>query len=405
MKDILINDESYFSKESIDKIKQNFKFSQSVHIEMLLWDFEIFAQLSKLLKDLALKGGAATQVYLTSEKQRASRDIDFATLLTKEEIETALQKIHDIFESRKKHNEHFKWSPVLPAKEPLHKIEDLNCYDITVPTIFGKSLGKENCTNLRIDAIRYAEMPFIVKTIEKPFVLGLPFKPFKIISRGSLIADKLLTLADETVGILAIKKEDYESYLKQLYDLNHLIDKFITEAEVLEDIFTTLDKLIPIETKYRKISKSVSDVLKDIILSLNKRMHLDFDHSESAQEFRSSITNFQSNYISKPESVISNEWAARIGKIKFITEYILLVKSGKLNLEQMRNILIKMHKAENKLKSMSGEDIKKSRGELIEHFSGSASFKKQLKNAPIIRVFYGIITTENAEELFRLLEA
>lgn|SRR3989338_10137672 len=83
MKDVLINDEKYFSKETIERLKKKFKFTQAVHIEMLLWDFEIFSQLSEIHSNqFILKGGAATQLYLSSDKQRASRDIDFATNMT-----------------------------------------------------------------------------------------------------------------------------------------------------------------------------------------------------------------------------------------------------------------------------------------------------------------------------------
>ncbi|MBI4648035.1 MAG: nucleotidyl transferase AbiEii/AbiGii toxin family protein [Bacteroidia bacterium] len=85
-------------EEIIESIKKEFKFSQSIHIEMLLWDFEIFAQLTAIHKDFILKGGAATQIYLPVEKQRASRDIDLATTLTEKEIENALNNVKQKFE-------------------------------------------------------------------------------------------------------------------------------------------------------------------------------------------------------------------------------------------------------------------------------------------------------------------
>ena len=44
MEKLLINNHEYFKKETIESIKKEFKFSQSMHIEMLLWDFEIFAR-------------------------------------------------------------------------------------------------------------------------------------------------------------------------------------------------------------------------------------------------------------------------------------------------------------------------------------------------------------------------
>ena len=218
MKDVLINDESYFSKENIEKIKVKYHFSHNTHIEMLLWDFEIFAQLSAINQDFILKGGAATQIYLEFDKQRGSRDIDFAASLTKKEVEEALEKISLKFKDKKKQESHFTWEPIPEPKEDNRKIEDLDSYNIAVPTNFGESKGKENETLLKIDSIHYKEIPFFVKEIKNPVIFGLSLKPFKILSEGSLIADKLLTLADNTVGILALKKDDFNSYLKQLYD-------------------------------------------------------------------------------------------------------------------------------------------------------------------------------------------
>ena len=49
--------------------------------------------------------------------------------------------------------------------------------------------------------------------------------------------------------------------------LNHLIDKFILDQNVQKDIINTLEKLTPIELKYRKLKEAVIDVLRDIILS------------------------------------------------------------------------------------------------------------------------------------------
>jgi len=88
MERLLINNANYFKQDTIEAIRKEFKFSQSIHIEMLLWDFEIFAQLTAIHKDFVLKGGAAAQIYLPVEKQRASRDIDLATTLGEKEIES-----------------------------------------------------------------------------------------------------------------------------------------------------------------------------------------------------------------------------------------------------------------------------------------------------------------------------
>lgn len=405
MKDVLINNYSYFSKENIEKIKKDYKFSQNRHIELLLWDFEIFAQMSAIHDDFVLKGGAATQIYLEPEKQRASRDIDFATTLTKKEVEDVLEKIRLKFESHKTHEGHFKWSIVPAPKDPAKTIEDLNCYDIIVPTFFGKPLGNTNNAELRIDAIRYKQIPFAIKELKQAKVFGMPIKPFKIVSEGSLIADKLLTLADHTIGVLARDPEKAESYLKQLYDLIHLINKFITDQQVQNDILETLKRLIPLELKYKGLLKSVEDVLRDITGSLEKRKYIDYDSSKTGIDFRESIDAFQGNYINNPESVPSYEWAARIGMIHFIAQLLLSKIEGKLSETELGEILKRLKNAEQKLADIKGDELKKVRNGLMQYFKGEKIIEKQLKNAPLKRVFFGIITQENAGEVFKSIGA
>lgn len=403
MKNVLINNYFYFSRESIEKIKKDYKFSQNRHIELLVWDFEIFAQMSAIHNDFVLKGGAATQIYLEPEKQRASRDIDFATTLTKKEVEEVLEKIRLKFETHKTHDDHFKWRIVPAPKDPAKTIEDLDCYDVIVPTFFGKPIGQTNITELRIDAIHYKQIPFVIKELKEAKVFGMPVKPFKIVSEGSLIADKLLTLADHTVGVFARNPEKVESYLKQLYDLTHLIDKFIISQQVQNDILETLKKLTPLELKYKGLSKSVEDVLKDIVHSLEKRKYADYDSSETGIEFRGSIDDFQGNYINNPESVPSYEWAARIGRIQFIVQLLLTRIDGKFSGTELGEIIKRLKNAEQKLAAIKGDELKKVRTDLMLYFKGEKSIKKQLKNALLKRVFFGIITQENAEELFKMI--
>ncbi len=397
---VLINNKEYFKKETIERLKTEFKFTQTVHIEMLLWDFEIFSQLSDILTDsgeLVLKGGAATQIYLPPDKQRASRDIDFATSLTNKDIENALDKIKKKFEENRQNEEHFEWKPVPEPEEDKIKIEDLHCYDIYVPTIFGASKGKTSTTALRIDMIRYKELPFKKKRLESPTIFGLKLKPFLVITEGSLIADKILTLGDTTVGILAKKVPNIESYLKQIYDLTHLINEFLEKKEVVEDLLSTLEKLAPIEVGYKQINKTTEQVITDIVSSLEKRKYTDLDSSDAGNGFRDEILSFQGNYLNKPENVPSFVWAQRIGKLHFISSLIYSLVQKKINSDKVKEITLRLKKAEAKLGSIKREEIKSTQKQLITYFNGDKRIEKQLKHGDLIRIFYGVINIQNYE--------
>ena len=401
---LLINNADYFKQETIESIRKEFKFSQSIHIEMLLWDFEIFAQLTSIHKDFVLKGGAAAQIYLPVEKQRASRDIDLATTLSEKEIESELNTVKKRFEEKVENNEHFTWSLAKPPKEPKKKIEELHCYELIIPTKVGSSFGKQNASILKIDAICYGKLPFKVLTIDNPTLFNLKLKPFPIITKGSLIGDKLLTLADSTVGILAKNEDDFESYFKQIYDLTHIIDFFAANEEVLNDILFTIESLTPIELKYRKLDKSVKDVLVDIVESLEKRKYFDCDSSESSQNLRESIRNFGANYLNKEEWLIQDYWASRISKLQFFAKLILNLLEKKTGIKEIITLFERLKKIEDKLTQLSGDNIKKMQQTLMDYYKGDLKIGKPLKNKPVKTIFYRIIDLNNLTDLLKIFE-
>ena len=73
------------------------------------------------------------------------------------------------------------------------------------------------------------------------------------------------------------------------------------------------------------------------------------------------LGSFKGNYLNQSQWVTQNEWAVRIGKIKFITEVILTNKEKKISLEELNIILQKMYSAEQSLQNLKGENIKKAR--------------------------------------------
>ena len=404
MERLLINNPVYFRKETIESIGKEFKFSQSIHIEMLLWDFEIFAQLTAIHKDFVLKGGAATQIYLPVEKQRASRYIDLATTLTEKEIESELNAVKKRFEEKVDNNEHFRWSLAKPPKEPKKKIEELHCYELIIPTKVGSSFGKQNASILKIDAIGYDKLPFKVINLENPSLFNLKFKPFQIISKGSLIGDKLLTLADSTVGILAKNEDDFESYFKQIYDLSHLTDFFAANEEVLNDILFTIENLTPTELRYRKLDKTIKEILVDIIGSLEKKKYFDCDSSELSQNLRESIKNFGANYLNREEWLIQDYWASRISKLQFFTKLLLNLLEKKMDIMEVISIFEKLKTIEDKLTALSGNNIKKMQQNLMSYYKGDLKIGKPLKNKPVKTIFYRVIHLNNYNDLLKIFE-
>ena len=71
--DKLINLADAFTRESFEKRMAEFGFKNMERMEKFLWDLELFLQIQSILGDrIVLKGGAATQFYLSVHEQRTS---------------------------------------------------------------------------------------------------------------------------------------------------------------------------------------------------------------------------------------------------------------------------------------------------------------------------------------------
>ena len=396
----LINDPAFFEAENIRRVALQFKLPNPVFIEKLLWDYEVFCQLAALSEDFVLKGGAASQVYLPSDLQRASVDVDVATTHSKSEIEGFLYKIKEKFEKNAEHDAHFTWK--LRQPQGSFVIEDLYEYGIVFPSVFEQSSTIPSGNWIQIDAIHYPELPFSTKTLQDPKVLGLEFKPFKIITEGSLIADKLLTLADSTVGILAKKTGSYPSYFKQVYDLTHLTILSLPQETTVKDVFYTLEKLTPLEVKYRQLpDKTVADIIRDVIVSLDKKRLFDFEAAD--KKLKDDLTSFQGTYLNVPERHILPDWVARLLKLKLIATFILLHYEEKLEASKLSSIFKKVEALEEKIRSIKGTAVKGATTELLKYLD-DINEKRKIKNSPPIRVLYAVMTSENMAELFDKFE-
>jgi hypothetical protein len=72
-----------FSADRLAKNAQDLGYAQAETLEALIWDYELYAQLQKRISGLCrLKGGAAVQLYVPIERQRASVDVDILTTIT-----------------------------------------------------------------------------------------------------------------------------------------------------------------------------------------------------------------------------------------------------------------------------------------------------------------------------------
>ena len=198
----------YLTKEHIEKVSKDSEFPNMDFIEFLIHDYKVFYELLRLNKDFVLKGGAAAQLYIPLKEQRASIDIDLITHMSNRETKEVMSKL----QAR-------EYTPKKAAKDL-----PLNTYIIDIESAINRNQPRqikvdilhENLENYKIWRIKEIEL----------FILKIDFE-LPIIAKGSLIADKLLTLAKESVGIR--DKEKLKEVPKQIYDLIKLCKELTIE--------------------------------------------------------------------------------------------------------------------------------------------------------------------------------
>jgi hypothetical protein len=184
---------------------------------------------------------------LLAKSRRFSVDIDIITTQRREEVEAILDKVVE--------NSHFnKWH-----------LQDRRSYKEGVPKAhyefdYESSLNQSAHVVLldilfeKTDYPRLLAVPIQSEWIESEDVLEV-----SVPSIESILGDKLTAFAPNTVGILYGKNKEQE-IIKQLFDIGCLFD----EAENIEEIGLSFEKIGAKEIKYRELEIGVSDILDDI---------------------------------------------------------------------------------------------------------------------------------------------
>ncbi len=204
----LIHDTACFSMKAIRERAKRYGFSDPLPVELFLWDCEIAAQLQSESEEFILKGGAATQLHLPVEFQRGSVDIDLVCPFNEQQIAEALFRIRE-------RTPDITFERHLP-KEPKRKISMVT-YIAKMPALICPP-GRTSC-EIKIDfLLEDLELPTATLIGVETFAVNV--KKLKCYSVSSLLGDKLLTLAKNTIGI-----EELTDIPKQIYDVSVLSEK------------------------------------------------------------------------------------------------------------------------------------------------------------------------------------
>jgi len=372
----LVHDPRFFTEESVRERAERYGFPNNLAVELFLWDCEIAAQLQRGSDDLILKGGAAVQLHLPVEMQRGSIDIDMVTPLSEGEVEDLIRQT----ESRIPSLSFRRHTP----SSPINKIP-LVTYFGDVP-----SLVSDRGSNLSIKTEFLMENLQLSHTsLPKANTFALETRNIKCYTVPSLIGDKLLTLAGNTIGL-----RNEEDVPKQIYDVSNLSEIHPPSQGDFSRITDTITKLIPIETGYRGLQIGKKEVLEDVQNSLNKYCLL--GTSGADRETWRNITAFQQFYINSSQRRNQDGWSERAWRLRFLSDLITSIHQGespKAQAAKYSNVT----KISKKLKTVQGKKIIETRRDLLNHAKPHTRFFKELRGKPLTRVFWQIIHKDNIE--------
>ena len=380
-----IHDEAYFSEEKVREQARKYGFSDPLPVEFFLWDCEITAQLQRQSKDFILKGGAAAQLHLPVEMQRGSIDVDIVASKKKDEVADILSQIH----KRTPSVDFEKYTPKRPHKE-ISMVTYLAKMQPLIPAKNGR------LREVKIDfLLEDLELPAQVITNKETFALNI--KQLKCYSASSLIGDKILTLAEKTIGIT-----DLPDVPKQIYDISVLLDSQTLTKSQISEIINTVGKIAPLEAKYRGLDATTEEVLNDIEQTMDKYALSDTPGADP--DIKRNIANFQQFYVSASQKWPLYDWCSRILKIRFLCRLMKDAFEGKVTEEETFETIRSAIQVDRMLSTVSGERIKAINNSLRGLADTKIPYFRELKGKPLKRVFWQVLSENNLAKIIEVVK-
>lgn len=232
--------------ESLEQVAQKYGFRNTIGVEKYIMNFEIFFHMSKTLPNCILKGGMAVPFYVDHDLRRLSEDIDIITSSSKDDTAMAVQKVSGDLAGLVEIRE---YRPKTPSK--------------TLPMLtYICRYGTSQDQNMKVD-IFYGDRGDIKTDMMAGESEIVGFKTdfmIQVYDHGSLVADKLTTLAFHTIGIPKSRETDIP---KQIHDIASLLKSFKGELQT-DIVVDSLVRIIKKEMTYCQEQHSFDSILNDL---------------------------------------------------------------------------------------------------------------------------------------------
>lgn len=382
----LIHDDKYFTKEEIQRRAKEYEYPVPIAVEYFLWDCELTAQLQSICPNLTLKGGAAAQLHLPLERQRGSKDVDLVTTLDLNDIPEIIAEATEAFSGCVRYELH-------QPKKPTPNLP-LQTYFAHVPSKIDP--GR---TELEVKIDFLCKCPELSSEVVNSIqTYALETKSIKCSTAGTLIGDKLLSLAEGSIGL-----DIEENYPKQIYDVDALMESCDISKDFVEDFRKAVDCLTITEASYRNIVTTTDDVLENVMSAMHKYSLVDMPGCDA--EIKQQIDSFQQFYVSRNQRRRKDEWSTKALRIRFLALLTRRLFNGKMSIGDIAELIAECRKVEYSLNSLTGLDVPRTRKGILALAKDPFNIQgfRDLNGKPLLRVFWQILTPDNIAEIESLI--
>lgn len=360
------------TRERILEISEKHGFSAELLVGKFILCFEIHRHITQEI-DCTTRGGMCMPFHQPNfEVRRMSKDIDILSRHSEDELERVMDGIGSSVDGlgcRK-----------LVPESPL-PIENFVSYNITYDSCFGGE-GR-----VKVDAFCGADLNLNTQHV----LAGSQILDFEILqemtilSRGSLVADKITALALGTTGIRAERKTEI---VKQIYDIATLLRQ--ASRKDLAVAYGAYQELTEFKVGcFRRNPRyTVPDISSSIAQSLGGFLQLD-TNALVAQSLLMRYNSFRGDYLSRRHSYEKSDHIADV----------LLVRLFALSLQRRSTESPPPSKASETdylhsvlenlgpLRSAEAEDARRLREEYLNEIPGRFINRRLVRNSPLEHVY------------------
>lgn len=266
----------------------------------------------------------------------------------------------------------------------------LETYFVPVATVSGKTP-----INIKVDfhLMETLELPVVELDGAAAFIIPLDFKP-RCLSAAALLGDKLLTLAQGSVGIPPEREDDIP---KQLYDLDGLSRK--VDGRDFGAVSQAMETLFARELVVRSERIALPEAIGQMVALLERYAGL--DSAKSDKPARDAVQNFRGNHEPRPfRDPIA--WGVASKRLQ------LLVRCIAASVENPLAYLRRVDRLETGTtfeEERFREEKPRLLGTLNKEFldvlksQGRPEIAKRLKNSRVERILWEVLTVSNVEEI------